>query len=316
MTWSPQTHRILGDAAGTRAPSFDTFLELVHPTERARVAATMSEAMDGGACYETEFRIVGYDNVARWVMGRGKALRNGRPPRMLGVFVDVTERHRTQRELRELSERLIQGHERERRRLAREIHDGVAQRLSILSMEARLLDRDLAGTGDAARARCADLANEIAALGNELHRVSYELHPARLEQLGLEAAIRTFCAQIAQTHPVDISLQVGDVPPTLDPEIALCIYRVTQEALNNVVQHSGAAAVKVALGVVAGELRLRVEDDGDGFNPTEAVTTDSLGLTSMRERVRLIGGTLLIDAGPGAGTAIEARVVVTGDGDA
>lgn len=316
MAWSPQTHRILGDAAGTRAPSFDTFLDLVHPTERERVALTMSEAMDGGTSYETEFRIVGYDNVERWVMGRGKALRNGRPMRMLGVFVDVTERHRTQSELRELSERLINGHERERRRLARELHDGIAQRLSMLSMEARLLDRDLAGTADAVRARYADLATEIAALGNELHRVSYELHPARLEQLGLEAAIRTFCAQISQTHRVDISVQVGYVPPALDPEIALCIYRVTQEALHNVVRHSGAAAATIALGVVAGELRLRVADDGDGFDPTEAFHTDSLGLTSMRERVRLIGGNLVIEATPGAGTVIEANVILSGDGEA
>ena len=225
MCWSPQTHRILGDATGLRTPSFDTFLDLVHAAERERVAGTMSEAMDRGTSYETEFRIVGYDSVERWVMGKGKAVRNGKPLRMLGVFVDVTERHRTERELSELSERLINGHERERRRLARELHDGVAQRLSMLAMEARLLERDLTGVPEDARARCADLSTEIAALGSELHRVSYELHPARLEQLGLEAAIRTFCTQVAQAHPVAISVQVGYVPPLLSAEIALCIYR-------------------------------------------------------------------------------------------
>jgi signal transduction histidine kinase len=185
-----------------------------------------------------------------------------------------------------------------------------------MSMEARLLDRELAGTADAVRARYADLATELAALGNELHRVSYELHPARLEQLGLEAAIRTFCAEISQTHRVNISLEVGYLPPTLDPEIALCFYRVTQEALHNVVQHSGAATATIALGVVGDDLRLRVTDDGDGFDPTDAFKTDSLGLTSMRERVRLIGGTLVIDATPGGGTAIKAHVALAGDGDA
>jgi PAS domain S-box-containing protein len=139
MSWSPETHRILGDSSGAKTPSFDSFLEQLHASDRDRVSQTMTAAMDRGGSYETEFRVVGYDDVERWVMGKGRAVRNGRPLRMLGVFVDFTDRHRLEEELRELSGQLIHAHEQERIRLSRELHDDVAQRLSWLAIELGML---------------------------------------------------------------------------------------------------------------------------------------------------------------------------------
>ena len=128
MNWSPETHRMFGDTARSRPPSFDAFLDCVNPVDRDRVARTMSDAMDRAATDETEFRVRGYDRIERWIMGRGKALRNGKPLRMLGVFVDFTERHRVEQELRDLGGRLIGAHEQERIRLSQELHDGIAGR--------------------------------------------------------------------------------------------------------------------------------------------------------------------------------------------
>jgi PAS domain S-box-containing protein len=122
MTWSPETHRLLGDTANHHTPSFESFLERVHASDRDRVSRTMAEAMRDASSYETEFRVRGYDDSERWVLGKGKALKNGKPLRMIGVFVDLTARHQIEEELRELSGRLINAHEEERIRLSRELH--------------------------------------------------------------------------------------------------------------------------------------------------------------------------------------------------
>ena len=139
MSWSPDTHRLFGDATLERSPSLDSFLNWVHPLDRDAVASTVKDAMAGATAYETEFRVVGDDQLERWVLGKGKAFRNGKPLRMLGAFVDVSERHRAEEERRDLGGRLIDAHEQERRRLPRELHDGVGQRLALMSAEVARL---------------------------------------------------------------------------------------------------------------------------------------------------------------------------------
>jgi PAS domain S-box-containing protein len=308
MNWSPETHRIFGDRVRSRTPSYDSFLELLHPSDRRRVSDAMSDAMAEGSSYETEFRVVGYDDVERWVMGKGRALRNGKPLRMVGVFVDFTDRHRVEEELRELSGRLIHAHEQERRRLARDLHDDVAQRVGLLAVELGMLRQQLGRAPAHIRTRVDELSAQAGEIGSELHRFSRELHPVRLEQLGLEASIRSFCSELAEARQIEIHIDLAEAPGSLPPGVALCLYRITQEALHNVVKHSGAASAAVSLSVAGDEALLCVTDRGAGFDPLAARAKDSLGLRSMRERVRLVHGHLVVASAPGEGTRVEVRV--------
>jgi signal transduction histidine kinase len=184
----------------------------------------------------------------------------------------------------------------------------MAQRLSLLAVDLGTLGRRDDSAPPEVRTRLAALSSQAAALGGDLQRVSHELHPATLTQLGLELALRAFCRELAQARRLTIDVQSSGVPPALPPDVALCLYRVAQEALQNVVRHSGASRATVTLAGTKDTLALTIADEGAGFDAGALVGHASLGLTSMRERVRLAGGTLLVDARKGAGTRIEARI--------
>ena len=307
MSWSPETHRILGDPRHVRTPSFDSFLELLHPADRDRVSRTMTDAIERDSSYETEFRVAGNCDVERWVMGKGKALRNGKPLRMLGVFVDFTERHRVESELRELGGRLINAHEQERVRLSRELHDDLAQRVSMLAAELGLLHQQRERTPADISVQLAKLLEETAEIGSALHRLSHELHPARVGQLGLESSIRRLCQELAEARQIAVDVDIADMG-ALSPDVALCLYRIAQEALHNVVKHSRTTHAMLTLSAAGNELRLSVVDHGAGFDPLVVQKRDTLGLVSMRERARLVEGRLKVTSKPGEGTRVDVHV--------
>jgi len=306
MNWSPETHRLFGDPTALRVPSFDAFLERVHVSDRERVARTMNDAMEQGAPYETEFSLVGYDGAERWVMAKGTAVRNGKPLRMLGVFVDLSDHHHAQNEIQKLGGQLINAHEHERIRLARELHDDVGQRVALLSMEMAALRKQLPTSLGELGDRLATLASETADIGTQLNRFAHELHPARLELLGLEASIRTFCDDLSRSKQMTVNLTITGLPP-LEGGVALCMYRIAQESLHNVVKHSGTNRATLVLTGTEDELILEVSDQGAGFE-TSAARQDTLGLISMRERTRLVSGQLTVASAPGSGTRVCARV--------
>jgi PAS domain S-box-containing protein len=309
MTWSPETHRLLGDTTGTRPTTFASFLERIHLSDRERVERTMSDAMDRGSSYEMEFRTVGYDEVERWIMGRGRVLRHCNPPRMLGVFVDLTERHRVEQELLELGGRLINAHEQERMKLSRDLHDDVSQRIALLSAELGQLRRRLPATPDV-QDDITRLATDVAYIAEDLHRFAHELHPARLRQLGLEQSVRMFCEELNVARGISIAVFVDGVVGNLPSDVALCLYRVTQEALQNVVRHSRARHAVLRLSRDQGEILLSIADDGIGFDMATARYTGTLGLISMQERVRLVSGRFVVSSDVGGGTVVEVRVPV------
>ena len=310
MHWSAETHRMFGDATLACSPSLRSFLDRVHPLDRERVASTMSGALDRATAYETEFRVLGLDEVERWVLGKGKALNNGKPRRMLGVFLDITAGHRVESELRELGGRLIDAHERERRRLSGELHDGIGQRVALLSAELAMLRGQLASS-PLIVAQVNRLAAHTEDVGTELHRLSHDLHPAWLEQVGLSAAIRRVCTELSSAHHITMHLEIAESPAGLTNDAELCLYRIVQEALHNVVKHSGAASVTVRLAVELGEMVLNVVDDGRGFDLLQR-PMNGVGLISMRERARQVDGSVTLTSKPGQGTHVHVRVPVGG----
>ncbi len=206
----------------------------------------------------------------------------------------------------EVSGRLLTAQEDERRRIARDLHDDVSQRLALLSVEVELLAAAPAAEASIRTRQIASSAREVA---SDVHRIAYELHPAKLDQLGLETTLRSWCRDLGAQAKVQIEFAAVGVPSDLPAETALCVYRIAQEALQNIVRHSGSHSARVRLWMEHFVLRLTVTDDGRGFDALR-VSGGGLGLVSMRERVRSLGGTIDVRSRPGAGTTVEAAIPV------
>jgi len=218
------------------------------------------------------------------------------------------EREQAADAIRDLAGRLITAQEAERSRLARDLHDGLSQSLALLSVELEMFGRQPPATPGAVDARMRELSAGVKDLSAEVHRLSHELHPAKLEQLGLVAALRGFCKELSTAHGLPIHFEPGDVPRHLPDDVALCLYRLAQEALQNVLKHSGATSARVELATHGDEIFLRVADDGRGFDVSAVRTPGSLGLVGMQERMRLVHGRVTVESQSGQGTQIEARV--------
>jgi signal transduction histidine kinase len=205
---------------------------------------------------------------------------------------------------------LIAAHEAERRRVARQLHDDVGQRLALLSMEFDQLARDTNGDEGLHR-RWRDLSRAASGIATDLHRISQSLHPGKLETLGLVAALAGYCRDLWSAERLRVRFTHENVPGTVPADVALCFYRVVQEALENVVQHSGVMEAEVHLTGDGHTLFVRVADAGAGF---AALAPRGVGLMSMDERARSVGGRLLVDAAPGHGTRITVKVDLQASG--
>ena len=212
-------------------------------------------------------------------------------------------------ELRILAGRLIRAQEDERKRVARELHDDLSQRLSALQLGSAGLAR-LAPKGEPARAGFEAHQEHLAEIVGEVRRLAYDLHPAILTHLGLRAALQSFCVDFSAREEIDVEFSAQKEPAHLQEEIALCLYRVTQEGLRNVARHSGAKSVSVGLKTIAGTLQLTIEDRGKGFVFDADRAGEGLGLLGMKERVRLVEGTIEVKSWPGKGTRIRVEVPI------
>jgi signal transduction histidine kinase len=211
----------------------------------------------------------------------------------------------SQQESKRLAGRLLEAQEEERRRLARELHDDINQGLALLAVEMDVLVSSSAETPAAVTARLHELSGRIKELSSSVHDLSHQLHPSKLEQVGLVAAVRGLCQEVGHSYGLDVKFTHGPDPGRPSPDTAICLYRIAQEALRNV-KHSGSRHAAVELRATAAETRLRISDDGIGFDP--AAADHGLGLVSMRERLHIVGGELAIDSKAAGGTRIEVWV--------
>jgi Signal transduction histidine kinase len=227
---------------------------------------------------------------------------------------DITQRkaadeelERTRSELEQLAAYLIQTQEDERHRVSRELHDDIGQRLSLLAIEFDLLSQSLAASGrNSHRDRVTSLKSQLGDLTSDVHQLSHQLHSAKLQHLGLRSAVEELARQLAKQHQIAITLHTGEEDNPLPPDVALCLFRVTQEALSNVVRHSKAESVSVDVNISSRLAQLTVQDTGVGFDPS--ASQGGLGLISMRERLRMIGGQFSVESLQGKGTFIRAWV--------
>ena len=253
-------------------------------------------------------------------------LKTDSGPYVLASVIDISEQKRVESQLRESREELRQltgkilgAQEGERRRIARELHDDFGQNLALLSVEMDLLRQGPRQTPPDYVPRLESMSIRVKQLSSSIHDLSHQLHPMKLDQLGLVAALRGLCKELTQCHGVHIEFLSRREPAPIPPDVALCLYRVAQEALRNVIKHSGAACAEVALVQRDGSICLYVEDAGVGFDTALVAGQGGLGFVSMRERLRHVGGEICIESQPSGGTRIEAIVPLgrgnSADGD-
>jgi signal transduction histidine kinase len=227
------------------------------------------------------------------------------------LLYEHRQRRRSEVAAHELSGRLINAQEEERARLARELHDDVTQRLASLAIDAGREERTLSGSAGGTTIRT--MREGLIRLSEDVHALSYRLHPSILEDLGLIEALKAECERFSRSCSVRLEADPRDIPERLPNEVALCLFRIAQEGLRNVVRHARASRAEVRLGRMDGGLQLVVRDDGAGFDRAQDRSRASLGHASMRQRAVLLGGRVEIDSRPGQGTTIRTWVPLTAD---
>ena len=288
----------------------DTWSAYIHPDDVKNVLDTVAQALKARQPFSKEYRLRRSDGVYRWMFDLASPRLNGDASfaGFIGSAIDVTDQKLAQQALEKVSGQLIEAQEKERSRIARELHDDICQRLALLSMELEQADRVSHQSPGEVKKNLEEIRTHCSEIAGDVQSLSHQLHSSKLEYLGAAAAIRGFCHEFSKQHGVSIDFTENDVPRHLPKDISLCLFRVTQEALHNAVKYSGVSEFTVELTATADEIQLIVRDEGSGFDVEEAKTTRGLGLVSMQERVHLVHGRLGVESEPGAGTSVLAVV--------
>ncbi len=320
----PELKAILGYRDDEIRNHLDDWGSHVHPDDGEAVMAAAQDHIEGRApAFEVEHRMIRKDGSVCWFLARGALIagENG-VRRIIGTDTDITELKRAVEALRrseeglreshnrieDLAGRLIVAQEEERKHIARELHDDLNQQVAALAIGVSRLKRQLPDDEKSAHDQIAKLRQKTDRLSDRIRTMSHQLHSSILQHVGLAAALEAYCAELAEQEGVNVALNIQDGVELIHSDVALCLYRVTQESLRNVVKHSGARSAEVALAVTDGGLELKIADPGVGFDPAEARKRSGLGLISMEERVRLLRGSFQLNARPGTGTVLKVEI--------
>jgi PAS domain S-box-containing protein len=285
----------------------------VHPEDMERCLRTYFDAFDARVSFEMEYRLRRFDGDYRWIVdfGSPRFERDGTLCGYIGSCIDITERKTFEESLQSLTGRLISAHEEERARIARDLHDDFSQRLALLGIGLGQLWKTLPETEMGERAAVLEMLKRTREMSSDMHSLSHQLHSSKLEHVGLVPALKGLCQEIAQKYRISVQFTERECPPNIPKDVALCLFRVAQEALGNVVKHSGATDAQVELIRTASGIRLRISDTGKGFDPALQNPDAGIGLIGMNERLRLVGGKLTVRSEPKRGTEVLADVPLT-----
>jgi len=285
--------------------------EGVHPDDRNACLLAFETAFEDGKPFKFEYRLQRADGKYRWMINSGVPRYDdgGQFAGYVGSALDITDRKEIEESNRDLAGRLINAQEAERTRIARDLHDDLSQQLAGIAIMLSGLKRRVTRAGADADIdlTVSTLQERTATLAEAVRNLSHELHPSVLEPTGLEATLRRLCDDVERHHHIQLTLTTAGDLRALKPDVALCLFRVAQEALGNIVRHAAATTVEVGLTVTPGRVGLNVTDNGVGFVTTDR-TGHGLGLRSMDERVRLAKGTFIATSAPGHGTSVVVQI--------
>ena len=304
----------------------DGWTEGVHPDDLPHCLTVYTGAWPGRESFRMEYRLQRADGEYRWVLDTGvpRLASDGALLGYIGSCFDITERRQAEEALRaneaalrqshaeieDLAGRLITAQEAERARIARDLHDDISQQLAAISIAMSECKRpELQGSGELLEVLTA-VQRQTIELAEDIRLLSHDLHPDVLKHAGLVDALRSHCREFAKQHSIDVIVEADGDLAIPDLTTSLCLYRVVQEALRNIAKHADARQVHVTMRRIEEGVQLAVTDDGNGFNLAKAREQGGLGLRSIEERIRLVGGRLSIDTAPRMGTTITVWVRV------
>jgi len=280
----------------------------VHPEDLKSCMDTYTEAFGRLAQFQVQYRLRRNDGEYRWLLGTGAPRFNPDSSfaGYVGSCIDITERKMAEDALASLSGHLIKTQDEERKRIAREIHDDYGQRVALLGFDLERLAENVGAASAEASQKARELFNRVSRLAEDLHGLSHRLHSSTLESLGLVAGLKAFCAEFSNQQDIQVDFASENVPHGIPGDATLCIFRIAQEALRNVKKHSGAKRAVVRLEWEGDRLHLSVSDRGKGFDSSKPSADHGIGIRSMEERLRLLGGQLEIQSLLMEGTKIDA----------
>jgi PAS domain S-box-containing protein len=288
----------------------------LHPDDVKRVTETLFHALKVQQPFSNEFRLRRSDNVYRWMFNVGSPRVNGDGSfaGFIGSTIDTTDQKLAQQALEKVSGQLLEAQEKERSRIARDLHDDICQRLALLSMELERVNRSPSGISKPVADDIRQIRRQCSEIADDVQSLSHQLHSSKLDYLGIAAAIKGYCRELSKQHDVDIEFTAINVPVGLPKNISLCLFRVGQEALHNSVKYSGTSRYTVELRGMSDRIQLKVNDSGAGFDVEEARKNPGLGLVSMQERVHLVSGSISVESKRGEGTTILVNVPIAQNG--
>jgi two-component system sensor histidine kinase UhpB len=317
LTVSDELCRLFGLPIGISMTMAEGVAAAIHPADQERVATALGRIRDDPSPFALEHRIIRPDGDVRTVLARGEGVadENGRPVRFIGTDQDITDRRRADAERRRLLNRVYEAQEGQDRRLAADLHDGHVQSLAAIGFKLEQARLRLGASGSPEVDELLwqvtkDLSAEVTALRRTIGR----LRPLVLVEDGLEAALREEAKSACNRAALATCEVVSELDGRLDPVVETALFRVAQQALANVVEHASATHAEVAIDCAGKGVRLRVSDDGCGFDPDHVQVIADIahfGLIAMRERVQALGGRFRVTTAPGHGTVVEASLPLT-----
>jgi PAS domain S-box-containing protein len=299
----------------SEADVIDGWMAHIHPDDLRDVIREFAYANENQKGVSAEFRLRRADGEYRWVVDMAAPRFNpdGSFAGLIGYASDITDQKKAQETLRNVGGRLIEAQEKERSRIARELHDDICQKLALLSMELEMSKRIVLNPGGPIEVRIEEMRQHCSGIAADVQALSHELHSSRLDYLGLTVALKSFCHEFSQQQNVNVDFAYEDVPEFLPKDISLSLFRIAQEGLHNSLKYSGVDRFSLHLCGSGDSVQLEISDTGAGFEVDEAGGGKGLGLISMKERAHLVNGSFAIESAPGGGTRILVCVPLAGD---
>jgi PAS domain S-box-containing protein len=320
VMWSDELYRIFGISKSDFAGTHESFLSRVHPDDQRLIVQMKQQALTEGKPFDFEYRILLPNGELKMIREVGYASKDaeGKVVRLFGTAQDITERKEVEdrllashEQLRILSRRLLDAHEEERKRIARELHDETGQSLMSLLVGLRTIKDSR--TLNEAKAQAARLRKVTSQAMKEVQRLAHGLRPSMLDDMGLEAALKRYASDFAHAYRIAVEVDtIGLDGERLPAPMETALFRIAQEALTNIVKHAAAKQVSILLNRHVSDIQMIVEDDGIGIelrsDPKTAPSSFHLGLYGMSERVSMLGGTIAVESARRKGTTIHARI--------